>query len=52
MKTYKQFVTEARELDEGLGTAAKIAMKGINKIAKIICKRFEQIYESSLNFSQ
>ena len=34
MKTYKQFVTEARELDEGLGTAAKIAMKGINKIAK------------------
>ena len=34
MKTYKQFVTEARELDEGLGTATKIAMKGINKIAK------------------
>ena len=34
MKTYKQFVTEARELDEGLGTVAKIAMKGINKIAK------------------
>ena len=34
MKTYKQFVSEARELDEGLGTAAKIAMKGINKIAK------------------
>ena len=34
MKTYKQFVTEAKELDEGLGTAAKIAMKGISKIAK------------------
>ena len=34
MKTYKQFVTEARELDEGLGTAAKIALKGITKIAK------------------
>ena len=34
MKTYKQFVTEAIELDEGLGTATKIAMKGINKIAK------------------
>ena len=31
MKTYKQFVTEARELDEGLGTAAKIAMKGMKK---------------------
>ena len=29
MKTYKEFVTEARELDEGLGTAAKIALKGI-----------------------
>ena len=34
MKTYKEFVTEARELDEGLGTAAKIALKGITKLAK------------------
>ena len=34
MKTYNQFITEARELDEGLGTAAKIAMKGVTKIAK------------------
>ena len=34
MKTYKQFVTEARELDEGLGTVAKVAMKGITKLAK------------------
>ena len=34
MKTYKEFVTEARELDEGLGTATKIALKGITKLAK------------------
>ena len=34
MKTYKEFVTEARELDEGLGTAAKIALKGSTKLAK------------------
>ena len=34
MQTYKQVVSEARELDEGLGTVAKVAMKGITKLAK------------------
>ena len=34
MKTYKQFVTEARELDEGLGTIAKVALKGVAKFVK------------------
>ena len=36
MKTYKQFVTEARELDEGLGTIAKVAIKGALKLGKKI----------------
>ena len=34
MKTYKEFVTEARELDEGLGTIAKLALKGAAKFVK------------------
>jgi len=34
MKTFKQFVTETRELDEGLGTLAKVAIKGAVKFAK------------------
>jgi len=34
MKTYKQFVTEAKELDEGLGTIAKVALKGAAKFVK------------------
>ena len=34
MKTYKEFVTEARELDEGLGTIAKVALKGAAKFVK------------------
>ena len=31
MKTFKQFVTETKELDEGLGTVAKVAIKKIGK---------------------
>ena len=34
MKTYKQFITEARELDEGLGTIAKVAFKSAVKLGK------------------
>ena len=34
MKTYKEFITEARELDEGLGTIAKVALKSAVKFAK------------------
>ena len=34
MKTFKQFVTETRELDEGIGTVAKLAVKGAVKFAK------------------
>ena len=34
MKTYKQFVTEVRELDEGLGTIAKVALKSAVKLGK------------------
>ena len=31
MKTFKQFITETEELDEGLGTIAKVAIKKIGK---------------------
>ena len=34
MKTFKKFVTETRELDEGIGTVAKVAIKGAVKFAK------------------
>ena len=34
MKTFKQFITEARELDEGLGTIAKTALKSAVKLGK------------------
>ena len=34
MKTYKQFVAETKELDEGLGTIAKVALKSAVKFAK------------------
>ena len=34
MKTYKQFITETRELDEGLGTIAKAAFKSAVKLGK------------------
>ena len=54
MKTYKQFVTEARELDEGLGTVAKVAMKGITKLAKKsfargLSKNFSNLFSSVIN---
>ena len=34
MKTFEQFQTDSQQLDEGLGTVAKVAMKGITKLAK------------------
>ena len=34
MKTYKQFVAETKELDEGLGTIAKVALKSAAKFVK------------------
>ena len=34
MKTFQQFQLDSQQLDEGLGTVAKIAMKGITKLAK------------------
>ena len=34
MKTFKQFQSDSQQLDEGLGTVAKVAMKGITKLAK------------------
>ena len=38
MKTYKQFITEARELDESKSKLAKMAFKGITKLAKKFTK--------------
>ena len=34
MKTFQQFQSDSQQLDEGLGTVAKVAMKGITKLAK------------------
>ena len=34
MKTYKQFVTDARELNEGKVALAKMALKGLSKVAR------------------
>ena len=34
LKTYKQFQLDSQQLDEGLGTVAKVAMKGAVKFAK------------------
>ena len=34
MKTFQQFQLDSQQLDEGLGTVAKVAMKGITKLAK------------------
>ena len=34
MKTIQQFQSDSQQLDEGLGTVAKVAMKGITKLAK------------------
>ena len=34
MKKYNQFITQTNELDEGLGTLAKVAVKGGLKLAK------------------
>ena len=34
MKTYKQFIAETKELDEGLGTIAKVALKSAAKFVK------------------
>ena len=34
MKTYKEFITKTKELDEGLGTIAKVALKGAVKLGK------------------
>ena len=34
MKTYKEFITEARELDESKSKLAKIAFKSIKKIVE------------------
>ena len=34
MKKYNQFITQTNELDEGLGTLAKVAVKGAVKLAK------------------
>ena len=36
MKTYKQFVTNARELNEGKVALAKMAFKGLSKVARKI----------------
>ena len=46
MKTYKQFVTEARELDEGLGTISKVAIKGALKLGK---KFGPKVYSKSID---
>ena len=34
MKTYNQFISETKQLDEGIGTIAKVAIKGAAKFAK------------------
>ena len=34
MKTFQQFQLDSQQIDEGLGTVAKVAMKGITKLAK------------------
>ena len=39
MKTYKEFITEARELDESKIKLAKIAFKGIKKLGKKLFKK-------------
>ena len=39
MKTYKEFITEARELDESKSKLAKIAFKSIKKIGKKLFKK-------------
>ena len=39
MKTYSQFITEARELDESKVKLAKIAFKGIKKLGKKLFKK-------------
>ena len=38
MKTYKEFITEARELDESKSKLAKIAFKSVKKIGKMFKK--------------
>lgn len=39
MKTYNQFITEARELDESKSKLAKVAFKGIKSIGKKLFKK-------------
>ena len=39
MKTYKQFISETKQLDEGKVKFAKLAFKGIKKIGKLFKKK-------------
>ena len=39
MKTFKEFVTETKELDESKSKLAKIAFKSIKKIGKKLFKK-------------
>ena len=39
MKSFKQFVTETKELDESKSRLAKIAFKGVKSIGKKLFKK-------------